>query len=406
MGISIEQWRAVVGCFSQPARTKTRLKLLNIRYGAHLSLSIRLLLFALLTVAGIESNPGPATGTTGNRGRGAARGSGPPRGRGSGRGSGRVDYFANYPTSSQDTYSLRSRSQRLQEQPSRPPLSQASLNAWLRAPQQTQVEQEPPASGGESESDTDPNDLNVENLSNPSNMTDLLLEIRSDVKRMNSKFDKLDKKVQDLKKDNKYLKQQNESLSQQVNELTTTVMNLETRMNDAEKRNEQLEAQSRRENLKFYGFEDDQSETWEQSENKVRSYISNELNMDEQSIKIERAHRLFSKTSPRPIIVKFSYFKDKELVLKSYREKRKAQQDSDQIGDVEGGADENAQRPVRVSEDFPVRVTKARTNLYPFMKSAQDNEKEAYLRYDKLVVEGQAYVFDNDRGRPVPAKHM
>ena len=217
MGISIEQWRAVVGCFSQPARTKTRLKLLNIRYGAHLSLSIRLLMFALLTVAGVESNPGPATGTTGNRGRGAARGSGPPRGRGSGGGSGRVDYFANYPTSSQDTYSLRSRSQRMQEQPSRPPLSQASLNAWLRAPQQTQVEQEPPASGGESESDTDPNDLNVENLSNPSNITDLLLEIRSDVKRMNSKFDKLDKKVQDLKKDNKYLKQQNESLSQQVN---------------------------------------------------------------------------------------------------------------------------------------------------------------------------------------------
>ena len=35
------------------------------------------------------------------------------------------------------------------------------------------------------------------------------------------------------------------------------------------------------------------------------------------------------------------------------------------------------------------------------MKSAHEKEKEAYLRYDRLVVEGQAYVFDNERGRPV-----
>ena len=57
-----------------------------------------------------------------------------------------------------------------------------------------------------------------------------------------------------------------------------------------------------------------------------------------------------------------------------------------------------------MSEDFPLRVTKARTNLCPFMKSAHEKEKEAYLRYDGLVVEGQAYVFDNKSGRPVPAK--
>ena len=69
---------------------------------------------------------------------------------------------------------------------------------------------------------------------------------------------------------------------------------------------EQLEAQSRRENLKFYGFTDDKDETWEQSEDKVRTYLSNELHIDEQRMQIERAHRLSSKTSPRLIIVKFS----------------------------------------------------------------------------------------------------
>ena len=59
---------------------------------------------------------------------------------------------------------------------------------------------------------------------------------------------------------------------------------------------------------------------------------------------------------------------------------------------------------MRVSKDFPMRVTRARTNLYPFMKSAQEQDKEAYLRYDKLVVEDQAYVFDSDHGRLLPVK--
>ena len=395
--------------FQSTCPVQSALKSLKLKYSTYMSLSIRLLLFILLTVEGIESNPGPnqapgsfdpgARGSRRRENRGAARGSGPPRGRGSGL----VDHFADYQPSSQDTRSLR-RSQRIQERPPRPALSQGSLNAWLRTPQPTHAEQEPPTSGGESETDTDPTNFNIENSNNPSNPTDLLLEIRNDVKRMNKKFDKLDKKVQELKKDNKHLKQQNESLSQQVTELTTTVINLETRMNEAEKRNEQLEAQSRRENLKFYGFTDDKDETWEQSEDKVRTYLSNELHIDEQRMQIERAHRLNSKTSPRPIIVKFSHFKDKELVLKNYREKRKAQREADQQGENEGGADETAVRPVRVSEDFPMRVTRARTNLYPFMKSAQEQDKEAYLRYDKLVVEDQAYVFDSDRGRPVPVK--
>lgn len=49
---------------------------------------------------------------------------------------------------------------------------------------------------------------------------------------------------------------------------------------------------------------------------KVRGYISQELEIDETQIRIERAHRLRSKTTPKPIIVKFSFFKEKDEVLK------------------------------------------------------------------------------------------
>ena len=111
-----------------------------------------------------------------------------------------------------------------------------------------------------------------------------------------------------------------------MSELTSTVVNLETRVKEAEKKNENLEAQSRRENLKFYGIEDDRRETWEQTELKTRNYLTTQLDIDESNIQVERAHRLPSRSNPRPVIVKFSHFKDKERVLKAYPDKRKNQQ--------------------------------------------------------------------------------
>ena len=58
---------------------------------------------------------------------------------------------------------------------------------------------------------------------------------------------------------------------------------------------------------------------------------------------------------------------------------------------------------MRVSEDFPKRVTGVRAKLYPFLKQCYENETDAYLRYDRLIVDGQSYVYDFDLGRPVPA---
>ena len=87
------------------------------------------------------------------------------------------------------------------------------------------------------------------------------------------------------------------------------------------KTEERLEAQSRRDNLWFYGFDDKIDESWEESETRVRNYIEEHLNIEEASIKIKRAHRIRGKYSPRPIIVKFWHYKVRENVLKAYRKK-------------------------------------------------------------------------------------
>ena len=61
-------------------------------------------------------------------------------------------------------------------------------------------------------------------------------------------------------------------------------------------------------------------------------------------------------------------------------------------------------RSLRVSEDFPKRVTKTRTSLFPSLQKCHENKQEAYLRFDTLLVDGQPYVYDETRGRPVPVK--
>ena len=68
MGIDIYQWRARIGCFSQPVKKTIHMLTLRIK---HVTIAIRILLSLLLVVQGVESNPGP-----GERGRGGGRGRG------------------------------------------------------------------------------------------------------------------------------------------------------------------------------------------------------------------------------------------------------------------------------------------------------------------------------------------
>ena len=53
---------------------------------------------------------------------------------------------------------------------------------------------------------------------------------------------------------------------------------------------DQLEGQSRRENLIFHGVPGDKNEDWKTSETKVRNIITNKLGLDGEDISMERAH--------------------------------------------------------------------------------------------------------------------
>lgn len=194
--------------------------------------------------------------------------------------------------------------------------------------------------------------------------------------------------------------------------MTTDLQTFTKLAKENERKNEKLESHSRRFNLKFFGFEDSINESWEESENKVKNYLHEGLHIDDSEIRIERAHRLGgSKSVPRPIIVKFSFFKDKEKILRAYRQKKKAmrenrerqdQSDSaEQPDTVQDRSDDDGYSHIRVAEDFVERVANDRRKLFPFMQDCLAEGKNAYLHHDKLVVDDVIHIYDKDKQLPV-----
>ena len=143
---------------------------------------------------------------------------------------------------------------------------------------------------------------------------------------------------------------------------------------------EYLENQSRRNNVKIMGVDEDLEEkTWDDTEKIVRKLIHEKLNFEE-DIAIERAHRVGKKqrqsTSrpdgskvndrPRPIIVKFTRWKQKEEILRAARQKKP-------MGLV-------------FYPDLAKRTLQRRAEDIPRLVAERKKGKIAYFIMDKLVV--------------------
>ncbi|XP_052762106.1 uncharacterized protein LOC128204742 [Mya arenaria] len=140
-----------------------------------------------------------------------------------------------------------------------------------------------------------------------------------------------------------------------------------------------LQSQSMRNNLVFTGVVEDHTDGNEHAdvtERKLRQHLQDAFKIAREvadSIRFERVHR--SPGSPfagktRNIIAKFTFFKDREMVRKSWK-----QLDATQF---------------RVFEQFPRDVIQKRRMLFPQMKEARRLDKRAYLAYDTLYIDGTA----------------
>ena len=227
---------------------------------------------------------------------------------------------------------------------------------------------------------------------------------------MECKMDTFETSLNEVKESNKKLETTQKEMKDDFKDMTDKVDRLEKQLKTSESKCEQLGAQSRRDNLRLFGIQERENETWDDTETRVRQFIKRDLELEENEIKIERAHRLPGNESPRPVIVKFSFFKDRDNVLQAYRNKRKeineqAKRWQEERSNNNNNLQQDVTRPVfesistldkdiSVAEDFPARVAKARNDFRPFLKTELHNGNRAYLRYDKLVIAGISYEFD------------
>lgn len=146
-------------------------------------------------------------------------------------------------------------------------------------------------------------------------------------------------------------------------ETSSVLANVDDRLNDAEDR-------SRRCNLAFYGIAEGASETWNDSENLIINPCKDHLGLSIEPKEIERAHRV-GKVQPnkhRPIVVKFTLFKTREMVLSNCTK-------------FKGTS-------FSVGEDYSTATRITRRELLRF---ARDQNAPFKLRYKKLIIGNKTY---------------
>ena len=136
-------------------------------------------------------------------------------------------------------------------------------------------------------------------------------------------------------------------------------------------------------NLKIGGVNEVPFETEEQTKEQLCVFFRDDLHIPEdrlQNMKTDRIQRIGPRipNKPRKILVAFTDNNDKNFV-KSFRKHL-----------------ENTQ--MFMHDQYPPDVVAYRKKLVPILKRAMDDGKKAYIKYNKLIVDGAVYT-DGDFGK-------
>ena len=156
-------------------------------------------------------------------------------------------------------------------------------------------------------------------------------------------------------------------MKQTNTELLKRVDKLESHVDD-------LEGRSRRNNILVHGLDREEGETQEDIELTLKELFTDKLELAE-DIGMDRVHRLGNKKNS-PIIARCTFYKDKVSIMKA-KSKLK-------------GTD------VFVGDDFSKGVREKRKKLSRFLKDIRQEDKDAKLVHDHIVVGGKKYFLDAD----------
>lgn len=201
-----------------------------------------------------------------------------------------------------------------------------------------------------------------------------------------SKLDHIEGSIKGLKEQVEYIQEEQVQLRDQQDHLFERVTSLDTQSRMLQDKLEDMENRDRRNNLVFHDFVEQggsQQETWEECEAKVKAHVES-LGLKLPEHAIERAHRIKTKQTPRPIIVKFSNYKFREAVMAAFKE-----------------AKNHTEQEHRISADFAPATRIARSKLWPLMKEAFDRGEKPSMPVGTLRIGRDIYVYDHEQRRVI-----
>lgn len=160
-----------------------------------------------------------------------------------------------------------------------------------------------------------------------------------------------------------------DAMCEQCDSVKEDNADLRSRLEMVEDKCDTADNQSRRNNLLFFGMGPGTGAEHYGCETKVRDFIKHELQISDM-ILIDQARRV-----GHAILVRFQSYKQRAEVL--WRAKSRKKKSS-----------------VYVREDFSQNVQNKRKHLQSLLGTLREDGKQAYMKFDKVVCEGTAYVYN------------
>lgn len=227
---------------------------------------------------------------------------------------------------------------------------------------------------------------------------DKVLSMLPEIKQLQAKVVKLEKEKNALKES---LELSQAEIAELKNEAASTVTKLAAasdkiaKVDELERRLIKQECHNRRNNIKFFGIQDDDHESPKDTERKLRQFLQKEMKIPSgelEDIEFERVHRIPTrpkedKGQPRPIIAKVSFFQDKEFIKSCIKNLPKG-------------------KKYGVADDFPKEVDEIRKKLHPVLKKANEQRKMAFFNVEKLIIENAVYCGPETKNFPLYGRIM
>ncbi len=218
-----------------------------------------------------------------------------------------------------------------------------------------------------------------------------LLRIRESMDKMEKQLKKLDllKKltddVEDLKQAMDFnnslievLKQDNASLRIEVNTLKKLTTELQQKNHKMSNDILKMQSRSMRDNIIIHGLPETNKETYQSTEQLVKSFMKDSLKMEEREVdalRFSRVHRVGQAEASRqkscPIVAKVVDTKMKMSIMGRGKELRGTN--------------------YSISDQYPPEILRRHRLLHPVMTEARKNNKKTRLVIDKLYIDGKLY---------------